>query len=78
MLGRTWPLVCCVAIAAIVVSGCADRDTVRTNRVNTLELASPAEKDEFQFIIFGDRTGGPVEGIDVLREAVRGTNLLDP
>ena len=56
----------------------ADQKPVRTNRVETLELTSPQEKDGFQFVIFGDRTGGPVEGIEVLKEAVRGTNLLDP
>ena len=78
MHGRTFSLVWCVAFALIVVSGCTDQGPVRTSRVDALELASPGGKDEFQFVIFGDRTGGPVEGIEVLKEAVRGTNLLDP
>ena len=70
--------VCCVAIALISIPVGADQKPVQTNRVEALELTSPEEKDVFQFVIFGDRTGGPVEGIEVLRETVRGTNLLDP
>ena len=32
----------------------------------------------FQFVVYGDRTGGRPEGVDVLRQAVKDTNLLDP
>ncbi len=70
--------VCCVAFALNSIPVGAEQKPVRTNRVEALELTSPEEKDAFQFVIFGDRTGGPVEGIEVLREAVRGTNMLDP
>ncbi|MGE3172800.1 MAG: LamG-like jellyroll fold domain-containing protein [Planctomycetota bacterium] len=41
-------------------------------------LRLPKEDDAFGFVVFGDRTGGPVEGIEVLRQAVADTNLLDP
>lgn len=42
----------------------------------SLEL--PNEKDAFFFVVFGDRTGGPVTGVSVLADAVRDTNLLEP
>ncbi|MCB1096525.1 MAG: metallophosphoesterase [Verrucomicrobiae bacterium] len=38
----------------------------------------PKRNDVFHFIVFGDRTGGPAEGIQVLAQAVEDTNLLDP
>src|SRR5690606_33810804 len=38
----------------------------------------PKGDDVFHFVIFGDRTGGPAEGIRVLEQAVADTNLLDP
>ncbi len=41
-------------------------------------LALPDEDDAFSFVVFGDRTGGPAEGIEVLRQAVHDANLLDP
>ncbi len=42
----------------------------------TLDL--PAEDKAFVFAIFGDRTGGPPNGVAVLAEAVRDVNLLEP
>jgi hypothetical protein len=48
-----------------------------TNRVGApLEL--PVEEDAFVFAIFGDRTGGPDEGVAILADAVRDVNLLEP
>jgi hypothetical protein len=41
-------------------------------------LPLPEEDDAFHFVVFGDRTGGPKEGITVLEQAVADTNLLDP
>ncbi|MEC9047747.1 MAG: LamG-like jellyroll fold domain-containing protein [Planctomycetota bacterium] len=41
-------------------------------------LKLPKEDDAFGFVVFGDRTGGPDEGIKVLDQAVADTNLLDP
>lgn len=43
---------------------------------NKLEL--PVEEDAFTFVVYGDRTGGPNEGIDVLAQAVADTNLIEP
>lgn len=51
---------------------------VRTSREETLVLSVPAEEESFQFAVFGDRTGGPVEGIEILRDAVSETNLVSP
>ena len=45
---------------------------------NTELVPLPRGDDVFHFVIFGDRTGGPVEGIRVLEQAVADTNLLDP
>lgn len=49
-----------------------------TSRPNPLILPLPPEGPGFQFAIFGDRTGGPSEGIEVLRQAVADVNLLAP
>ena len=50
-----------------------------TNRENGKQhLKLPKEDDAFGFIVFGDRTGGPAEGIKVLDQAVIDANLLDP
>jgi hypothetical protein len=57
------------------------QDTPRllTNRPAGRELLKlPKEEDAFGFVVFGDRTGGPPEGIEVLKQAVADTNLLDP
>lgn len=68
-------------IAALAVSFAGpsvDGQSVQTNRPNPKELALPDAPDAWQFVIFGDRTGGPRDGVEVLAEAVRETNLLDP
>ncbi len=41
-------------------------------------LPVPDEQDAFFFVVFGDRTGGRPEGIAILEQAVRDTNLLEP
>lgn len=41
-------------------------------------LALPSEEGSFFFVVFGDRTGGPAEGVSVLADAVRDVNLLEP
>ncbi len=48
-----------------------------TNR-DGASLELPVEDDAFMFAIFGDRTGGPAKGIEVLRAAVDDVNLLEP
>ncbi|MBK1814561.1 metallophosphoesterase [Luteolibacter yonseiensis] len=49
-----------------------------TSREGAAALMLPEEKDAFQFVVFGDRTGGPVDGVSVLADAVRDVNLLGP
>ncbi|MEM7226146.1 MAG: LamG-like jellyroll fold domain-containing protein [Pseudomonadota bacterium] len=51
---------------------------VQTSRAEARALDLPAEEEAFHFLIFGDRTGGPAEGVEVLAQAVEDTNLLDP
>ncbi len=43
-----------------------------------LHLPVASDEEEFTFVVFGDRTGGPVAGVEILADAVRDTNLLDP
>ena len=38
----------------------------------------PAEEESFVFAVFGDRTGGPNEGVEILAQAVADTNLIEP
>ena len=49
-----------------------------TRPAPTHAVPLPKGEDSFHFVIYGDRTGGPPEGIDVLKQAVVDTNLLDP
>jgi len=49
-----------------------------TTRPSNVVLPLPNEKDAFTFVVFGDRTGGPVDGVNVLADAVRDTNLIEP
>lgn len=53
-------------------------DRFVTSRKSEVVLPLPEEKDAFTFVVFGDRTGGPVDGVKVLADAVRDTNLLEP
>ncbi|MEM7200078.1 MAG: LamG-like jellyroll fold domain-containing protein [Planctomycetota bacterium] len=55
----------------------AQQPRLHTNRQGRF-LPVPVEEDGFTFAIFGDRTGGQPEGIEVLRQAVADVNLLDP
>ena len=50
----------------------------RPSRPGARDLPLPSDEAVFHFVIFGDRTGGPAEGIEVLAQAVEDTNLLDP
>src|SRR5262245_42108471 len=67
------------AALALAVATAQDTPRVLTNRPAGRELLKlPKEEDAFGFVVFGDRTGGPPEGIEVLKQAVADTNLLDP
>jgi Calcineurin-like phosphoesterase len=82
----------CAALAACSAPDCREfpppdshaavatesHERIHTNRDGKQLLRLPKEDDAFGFVVFGDRTGGPKEGIEVLKQAVRDTNLLDP
>lgn len=48
-----------------------------TNRKGAA-LVLPVEEDAFTFAVFGDRTGGPKQGVNILAQAVADTNLIEP
>jgi hypothetical protein len=52
--------------------------TVQTDRAVQKVLPLPKVDDTFHFLIFGDRTGGPKEGLKVLSRAVQDANQMDP
>ena len=54
------------------------QEEVFTTRSSDVRLALPKEEDTFHFVIYGDRTGGVPAGLNVLRQAVKDTNLMDP
>jgi hypothetical protein len=49
-----------------------------TTRSSEIVLPLPSEEDAFTFAVFGDRTGGQPGGVDVLADAVRDVNLIEP
>ena len=51
---------------------------LRTEREGARPRPLPKSDDAFHFAVFGDRTGGPPEGLKVLAQAVHDANLLDP
>lgn len=71
----TFPIVVFALNAAVSQSAPPPVDTTRSP---VAQLHAPDAEDGFVFIVYGDRTGGPDEGIAILSEAVRETNLLDP
>ncbi|MEM6471241.1 MAG: LamG-like jellyroll fold domain-containing protein [Planctomycetota bacterium] len=69
--------------AAIAHDGEGEHDhnastPIMTTRTDASVIAPPKPDDGFQFIIYGDRTGGVPAGLKVLEQAVEDTNLLDP
>ncbi len=42
------------------------------------EVPSTDQSESFTFVAFGDRTGGPSTGVEILESAVEMTNWLDP
>jgi hypothetical protein len=59
--------------------GAADDARLTTSRVGARPLDLPREDaGAFTFAVFGDRTGGPAEGVRVLAQAVDEVNLLQP
>ena len=60
--------------AALNVQDIGRFKTSRTGK----ELPLPSAEPSFQFAVFGDRTGGPDDGVKILAEAVEETNLIGP
>lgn len=52
--------------------------TAMTTRVDAKAILAPRSDDGFHFVIYGDRTGGVPAGLEILKQAVADTNLLDP
>lgn len=73
------PLAFVLLLLALTTAACTeDMATIHTSRLDPLALPLPRDEPAFSFVIYGDRTGGPAEGIEVLAQAVEDTNLLDP
>ncbi len=51
---------------------------ILTDREHAVTPLLAVEDDAFLFAVYGDRTGGPAEGIEILKQAVADTNLIDP
>lgn len=49
-----------------------------TTRSSDIVLPLTTEEDAFTFAVFGDRTGGPADGVNILADAVRDVNLVEP
>ncbi len=67
--------------AVLLLSGVtfAGSILVSTSREKTKKVYAPAEKEQFSFVILGDCTGGDfIEGLEVMTEAVREINVLNP
>ncbi|MED6333976.1 MAG: LamG-like jellyroll fold domain-containing protein [Planctomycetota bacterium] len=69
---------CCAWAAVGSAPGQGEGEPVHAGTDSAVDLRAPAERDGFSFVVFGDRTGGPPEGISVLEEGVRMANRLDP
>ncbi len=66
----------CLLYASLLVPATAQQ--IQTSRPNPTLLPLPKSDSAYHFLVFGDRTGGPEAGLEVLKQAVSDTNLLDP
>lgn len=55
-----------------------DLPRLLTDRESPVTLELTDEAESFSFAVFGDRTGGPPEGVQVLADAVRDVNIIGP
>lgn len=66
-------------LLALAAPSFAQSPRIHTDRPAGAQLLRlPKEEDAFGFVVFGDRTGGPVEGIEVLKQAVTDTTCSIP
>ncbi|MFT7670069.1 MAG: hypothetical protein ACI8X5_002776 [Planctomycetota bacterium] len=54
------------------------KERFTTDRESPVKLPLAEEDDSFIFAVFGDRTGGPSDGVKILAQAVEDVNLIDP
>lgn len=68
-----------IALALLLGSAATAAETppVSAGTPSGQQLYAPADSESFDFMVFGDRTGGPPEGIAVLADAVKMANWLD-
>ncbi len=78
MWRRTVSILACAALLAAAYEPQRERERFTTSRASPVKLELPEERDSFVFAVFGDRTGGPPEGLKVLEQAVADVNLLHP
>ena len=71
-------LACGTLLATSPAASAQDEPRLITDRANARQPELTSEEDGFLFAVFGDRTGGPAEGIEVLADAVAEVNLIDP
>ena len=71
-------LACGTLLATSPAANAQDEPRLITDRANARQPELTSEEDGFLFAVFGDRTGGPAEGIEVLADAVAEVNLIDP
>ncbi|MDA1263751.1 MAG: metallophosphoesterase [Planctomycetota bacterium] len=67
-----------VCLTLLCLPALAQDRGIETDRESPVRLDLPEEDDAFVFGVFGDRTGGPDEGVKVLAQAVEDVNLVDP
>lgn len=67
-----------IPIVIFAMSCLGNAHEIHTNRENPRLLPLPKDEENFHFLIFGDRTGGPPEGIKILAQAAEDANMLDP
>ncbi len=75
--------VACALAGALLLCATATAQEPRaerfvTDRESPVEIPLTDEAPMFQFAVFGDRTGGPAEGVKVLAEAVGEVNVIEP
>ena len=67
-----------LAAACVLAPAASAQPQIHTNRTSEQTLPLPKGDGVYHFVVYGDRTGGPPEGVRVLAQAVKDTNLLDP
>jgi hypothetical protein len=67
----------CLLPATFAPGAAAAGPPVNAGGPSEQQLYAPDDRDSFDLMIFGDRTGGPREGIEVLKQAVQMANDLD-